>query len=61
MTTNWGGKREGAGRKKLTEDKKMLKKAITIKGEILQKINEKYPSAKLSQVIEEALIEFLKK
>lgn len=58
---NWGGKREGAGRKKLSEDEKMLKKAITIKGKILQKINEKYPGAKLSQVIEEALIEFLKK
>lgn len=54
-----GGAREGAGRKKLSEDKKMIKKSITIKGELLAKIEEKYPDKKLSQLIEEALIKFL--
>ena len=55
-----GGKREGAGRKALGNDKR-ISRSITIKKELLDEIKIKYNQKTLSYVIEDALIEYLKK
>lgn len=56
-----GGKREGAGRKKIENEKKKITKSFRIAPTLLEKIEKKYPEKTLSWVIEQALIEYLKK
>ena len=51
-----GGAREGAGRKKLDISKKKLNKTFRIDPQLF-----KYPNEKLTNIIEKALIEYLKK
>ena len=55
-----GGKREGSGRKALGKDKR-LSRSITIKRELLDEVENKFNEKKLSYVIEDALIEYIKK
>jgi hypothetical protein len=55
-----GGKREGAGRKALGKDKR-ISRSITIKRELLDEVENKFNEKKLSYVIEDALIEYIKK
>ena len=56
-----GGAREGAGRKKLDEDKKKINKTFRIDPQLFKEIETKYPNEKLTNIIENALIEYLKK
>lgn len=56
-----GGKREGAGRKKLTEENKTVLKSFRIKEILLIEIKKNYPALTLSSIIEQALIEYIKK
>ena len=56
-----GGAREGAGRKKLDASKKKLNKTFRIDPKLFKEIELKYPNEKLTNVIEKALIEYLKK
>nr|DAK26047.1 MAG TPA: antitoxin [Caudoviricetes sp.] len=56
-----GGKREGAGRKKLTTENKTVLKSFRIKETLLMEIKKNYPSLTLSSIIEKALIEYIKK
>ena len=56
-----GGAREGAGRKKLDDDKKKVNKTFRIDPQIFKEIETKYPNEKLTSIIEKALIEYLKK
>nr|DAO37303.1 MAG TPA: TRANSCRIPTIONAL REPRESSOR COPG REPRESSOR, DNA-BINDING PROTEIN, PROTEIN-DNA.95A [Caudoviricetes sp.] len=56
-----GGKREGAGRKKLNEEKKKITKSFRINQELLIKIEKKFPNLTLSSIIEKALIEYVEK
>nr|DAO60600.1 MAG TPA: antitoxin [Caudoviricetes sp.]DAP13784.1 MAG TPA: antitoxin [Caudoviricetes sp.] len=56
-----GGAREGAGRKKLDANKKKLNKTFRIDPKLFKEIELKYPNEKLTNVIEKALIEYLKK
>lgn len=56
-----GGKREGAGRRKLEEEKKKVTKSFRITPILLTEIEKKYPEKTLSWIIEQALIEYLKK
>nr|DAN26542.1 MAG TPA: antitoxin [Caudoviricetes sp.] len=56
-----GGAREGAGRKKLDASKKKLNKTFRIDPQLFKKIELRYPNEKLTNVIEKALIEYLKK
>ena len=56
-----GGKREGAGRKKLTEENKTVLKSFRIKEILLIEIKKNYPVLTLSSIIEKALIEYIKK
>lgn len=56
-----GGKREGAGRKKLDEEKKKITKSFRINQELLIKIEKKFPNLTLSSIIEKALIEYIEK
>ena len=56
-----GGKREGAGRKKLTEENKTVLKSFRIKEILLIEIKKNYPALTLSSIIERALIEYIKK
>ncbi|BEO92008.1 hypothetical protein FNSP4_18170 [Fusobacterium nucleatum] len=56
-----GGKREGAGRKKLTEENKTVLKSFRIKEILLIEIKKNYPALTLSSIIEKALIEYIKK
>lgn len=56
-----GGKREGAGRKKLNEEKKKITKSFRINQELLIKIEKKFPNLTLSNIIEKALIEYVEK
>lgn len=56
-----GGAREGAGRKKLDANKKKLNKTFRIDPKLLKEIESKYPNEKLTNIIEKALIEYLKK
>ena len=56
-----GGKREGAGRRKLEEEKKKVTKSFRITPTLLTEIEKKYPGKTLSWIIEQALIEYLKK
>ena len=56
-----GGKREGAGRKKLDEEKKKITKSFRINQELLIKIEKKFPNSTLSSIIEKALIEYIEK
>lgn len=54
-----GGKREGAGRKKLNEEKKKITKSFRINQELLIEIEKKFPNLTLSSIIEKALIEYV--
>nr|DAX62206.1 MAG TPA: antitoxin [Caudoviricetes sp.] len=56
-----GGKREGAGRKKLTEENKTVLKSFRIKEILLIEVKKNYPALTLSSIIEKALIEYIKK
>lgn len=56
-----GGKREGAGRKKLDEEKKKITKSFRINQELLIEIEKKFPNLTLSSIIEKALIEYIEK
>ena len=56
-----GGKREGAGRKKLTEENKTVLKSFRIKEILLIEIKKNYRALTLSSIIEKALIEYIKK
>ena len=56
-----GGAREGAGRKKLDASKKKLNKTFRIDPQLFKEIELRYPNDKLTNVIEKALIEYLKK
>lgn len=56
-----GGKREGAGRKKLNEEKKKITKSFRISQELLIEIEKKFPKLTLSSIIEKALIEYVEK
>ncbi|MEJ6468449.1 MULTISPECIES: hypothetical protein [Fusobacterium] len=56
-----GGAREGAGRKKLDANKKKLNKTFRIDPKLFKEIESKYPNEKLTNIIEKALIEYLKK
>ena len=56
-----GGAREGAGRKKLDASKKKLNKTFRIDPQLFKEIETKFPNEKLTNVIEKALIEYLKK
>ena len=56
-----GGKREGAGRKKLDEEKKKITKSFRINQELLIEIEKKFPNLTLSSIIEKALIEYVEK
>ena len=56
-----GGAREGAGRKKLDASKKKLNKTFRIDPQLFREIELRYPNEKLTNVIEKALIEYLKK
>nr|DAY27582.1 MAG TPA: antitoxin [Caudoviricetes sp.] len=56
-----GGAREGAGRKKLDDDKKKVNKTFRIDPQLFKEIETKYPNEKLTSIIEKALIEYLKK
>nr|DAS66791.1 MAG TPA: TRANSCRIPTIONAL REPRESSOR COPG REPRESSOR, DNA-BINDING PROTEIN, PROTEIN-DNA.95A [Caudoviricetes sp.] len=56
-----GGKREGAGRKKLDEEKKKITKSFRINQDLLIKIEKKFPNLTLSSIIEKALIEYIEK
>ena len=56
-----GGAREGAGRKKLDASKKKLNKTFRIDPKLFKEIELRYPNEKLTNVIEKALIEYLKK
>lgn len=56
-----GGKREGAGRKKINEEKKKITKSFRINQELLIKIEKKFPNLTLSSIIEKALIEYIEK
>ncbi len=56
-----GGAREGAGRKKLDASKKKLNKTFRIDPKLFKEIESKYPNEKLTNIIEKALIEYLKK
>lgn len=56
-----GGVREGAGRKKLDASKKKLNKTFRIDPQLFKEIELRYPNEKLTNVIEKALIEYLKK
>lgn len=56
-----GGAREGAGRKKLDANKKKLNKTFRIDPKLFKEIELRYPNEKLTNVIEKALIEYLKK
>nr|DAS53296.1 MAG TPA: antitoxin [Caudoviricetes sp.] len=56
-----GGAREGAGRKKLDANKKKLNKTFRIDPQLFKEIESKYPNEKLTNIIEKALIEYLKK
>ena len=56
-----GGAREGAGRKKLDASKKKLNKTFRIDPQLLKKIEAKYPDKKFANIIEKALIDYLKK
>ena len=56
-----GGKREGEGRKKLTEENKTVLKSFRIKEILLIEIKKNYPALTLSSIIEKALIEYIKK
>ena len=56
-----GGKREGAGRKKLDEEKKKITKSFRINQELLIKIEKNFPNLTLSSIIEKALIEYIEK
>ena len=55
-----GGAREGAGRKKLDASKKKLNKTFRIDPQLFKEIELRYPNEKLTNVIEKALIEYLK-
>ena len=56
-----GGKREGAGRRRLEEEKKKVTKSFRITPTLLTEIEKKYSEKTLSWIIEQALIEYLKK
>ena len=56
-----GGKREGAGRKKINEEKKKITKSFRINQALLIKIEKKFPNLTLSSIIEKALIEYIEK
>ena len=56
-----GGARKGAGRKKLDASKKKLNKTFRIDPKLFKEIESKYPNEKLTNIIEKALIEYLKK
>lgn len=56
-----GGKREGAGRKKLDEEKKKITKSFRINQELLIEIEKKFPNLTLSSIIEKALMEYIEK
>ena len=56
-----GGAREGAGRKKLDANKKKLNKTFRIDPKLFKEIESKYPNERLTNIIEKALIEYLKK
>ena len=56
-----GGAREGAGRKKLDANKKKLNKTFRIDTKLFKEIESNYPNEKLTNIIENALIEYLKK
>ena len=56
-----GGKREGAGRKKLNEEKKKITKSFRISQELLIEIEKNFPNLTLSSIIEKALIEYIEK
>ena len=56
-----GGKREGAGRKKLDEEKKKITKSFRINQELLIEIEKKFPNLTLTRIIEKALIEYVEK
>ncbi len=56
-----GGAREGAGRKKLDASKKKLNKTFRIDPQLFKEIELKYPNERLTNIIEKALIEYLKK
>lgn len=56
-----GGAREGAGRKKLDANKKKLNKTFRMDPKLFKEIESKYPNEKLTNIIEKALIEYLKK
>ena len=56
-----GGKREGAGRKKINEEKKKITKSFRINQVLLIKIEKKFPNLTLSSIIEKALIEYIEK
>ena len=56
-----GGARQGAGRKKLDDDKKKINKTFRIDPQLFKEIETKYPNEKLTSIIEKALIEYLKK
>lgn len=56
-----GGAREGAGRKKLDASKKKLNKTFRIDPQLFKEIESKYPNERLTNIIEKALIEYLKK
>lgn len=56
-----GGAREGAGRKKLDANKKKLNKTFRIDPKLFKEIESKYPNEKLTNIIEKALTEYLKK
>lgn len=56
-----GGAREGAGRKKLDISKKKLNKTFRIDPQLFKEIESKYQNEKLTNIIEKALIEYLKK
>ena len=56
-----GGAREGAGRKKLDANKKKLNKTFRIDPQLFKEIETKFPDEKLTNIIERALIDYLKK
>ena len=56
-----GGKREGAGRKKLIAENKTVLKSFRIKETLLMEIKKNYPALTLSSIIEMALIEYIEK
>lgn len=56
-----GGVRRGAGRKKLDEDKKKINKTFRIDPQLFKEIETKFPDEKLTNIIERALIDYLKK